>query len=297
MPKPINALFAGLSIIDLQVFVPFYPASNTKTRTDKFEISTGGPATNAAITCSFLGAETTLISPVGKHYFSHSITESISQQDVQHIDPLKNIEAEPLIASIVTDESNGERTIFSYHPSNRTINYAPVTDIDIDNFHIVLSDGFYPEMAVELLKNTGKHKIPSVFDGGSWKTGTENILPYIDIAICSNDFHPPGLRSLDEIICYLQNYGIEKIAITRGGQSIVIAERGVFSEISVPQVACIDSLGAGDVFHGAFCYFYALGHSFRNALEKASEIASFSCMHRGTRNWMPHYLNQIKNKS
>ena len=44
-------------------------------------------------------------------------------------------------------------------------------------------------------------------------------------------------------------------------------------EIAIEPVQVVDSLGAGDIFHGAFCFYYNLGESFLPALEKASRIA------------------------
>jgi len=51
-----------------------------------------------------------------------------------------------------------------------------------------------------------------------------------------------------------------------------------------------DTSGAGDIFHGAFC-FYACepGATFQDALAKAAVVASESCRHIGTRAWMRHW--------
>jgi hypothetical protein len=39
-----------------------------------------------------------------------------------------------------------------------------------------------------------------VLDEGSWKSNTADLLPYVDIAICSADFRPPGTKSSRAII-------------------------------------------------------------------------------------------------
>jgi sugar/nucleoside kinase (ribokinase family) len=53
-------------------------------------------------------------------------------------------------------------------------------------------------------------------------------------------------------------------------------------------VAAVDTMGAGDIFHGAFCYFFSIGYGFEESLERAAEIASESCRYRGTREWAEH---------
>jgi sugar/nucleoside kinase (ribokinase family) len=59
----------------------------------------------------------------------------------------------------------------------------------------------------------------------------------------------------------------------------------VSGQIVVPQINAIDTMGAGDVFHGAFCH-YILRQNFTDALEAATKIASDSCQFFGTRQWM-----------
>jgi sugar/nucleoside kinase (ribokinase family) len=48
----------------------------------------------------------------------------------------------------------------------------------------------------------------------------------------------------------------------------------------------IDTSGAGDIFHGAFCWPYTNGSKFMQALKYASEVATESYLHYGTRSWM-----------
>ncbi len=57
------------------------------------------------------------------------------------------------------------------------------------------------------------------------------------------------------------------------------------TKIPVPQVDALDTLGAGDVLHGAFCYYLAEGFDRREALRRAAIIASGSCCYFGTHTW------------
>jgi sugar/nucleoside kinase (ribokinase family) len=61
--------------------------------------------------------------------------------------------------------------------------------------------------------------------------------------------------------------------------------QGKSDAINVPNIQPTDTLGAGDIFHGAFCY-YILQENFSLALEKAASIAAKSCKYFGTRRWM-----------
>lgn len=71
--------------------------------------------------------------------------------------------------------------------------------------------------------------------------------------------------------------------MTRGGKSIRTAN----GEIGIEPVECVDSLVAGDIFHGAFCYAHLeKEYAFEEALRYASGVAGESVKYRGPRAWM-----------
>ena len=60
------------------------------------------------------------------------------------------------------------------------------------------------------------------------------------------------------------------------------------------QVNVIDTLGAGDIFHGAFCYYFIQTGEFQQSLEEAAKVAAISCTYRGPRTWMDDRKEQSK---
>ena len=282
-----NLLFVGLNTVDLQFFIHGFPESNSKTKAHKNEISAGGPATNAAIIAAVLGSESSLISPIGKHSMARFVFKDISRYGVNLLDPIQDLESKPVFASIITDEINGERTIFSYHPEN---SYDKILDelhlVNLREYKLALFDGFYPDLAIPIARKMRELGITTILDGGSWKPGLSELLPYIDIAICSNDFTTPNATTKKEIVRCLKEFGVKEMAITRGEKPILYDKRGTLEVIEVPKINVLDSLGAGDFFHGAFCYYYAQCNDFKLALQRASLIAGESCKHHGTRSWL-----------
>jgi sulfofructose kinase len=49
------------------------------------------------------------------------------------------------------------------------------------------------------------------------------------------------------------------------------------------EVNCVDTTGAGDVFHGAFCYSVLQKQSMREALELSNAMAALNCTALGAR--------------
>lgn len=276
-------LFIGLNTIDLQFLVERYPEENTKVKSSKNIVTAGGPATNAAVACAYLSGEATLISPVGKHEFHTFITNDLHNYGVELIDPLDGIPTEPIFASIINSAENGSRTVYSYFPIKNGTVHANPKDLSSDT---ILFDGFYPYMTKEILQQQVLENATVVFDGGSWKEGLEELIPFIDIAICSEHFRPPGGESLMDVFEFFSKRGVNKVAITQGDKPVIIKVSGEFFEVSVPKIEAVDTLGAGDFFHGAFCYYYGLSGSFNISIQKASEIAAKSCTVFGTRDWM-----------
>ena len=77
-----------------------------------------------------------------------------------------------------------------------------------------------------------------------------------------------------------------KIAITLGAEALRFVSGVRSGTIEVPQVDAVDTMGGGDIFHGAFCFYSTKDYEFEAALKEAARIASDSCRYRGTRRWM-----------
>ena len=278
-----NALFFGLLSIDFHYFTDHFPVQNAKTRARSFDSYIGGPATNAAITFDYLGGSSTLVTAIGDNPCRGMVNGHLSDYNLRVVDMKKGKSARPAVASIITEEVTGDRTIIYHLPEH--VELFIKNDLEF-NFDIALFDGFYMEKAIEVAAICRHQGITTVFDGGSWKKGTDELLKYIDVAICSEDFSPPGSIKGDDIASWLINAGVKKAAITRGAKPIVINEGDANLLINVQKTKIVDTLAAGDIFHGAFCYFYAEVDDFPSAIEKAAQVATFSCRYRGPREWM-----------
>ena len=292
----------GINTIDIQHLVQKFPQSNSKIRSERNEVFVGGPATNAAITAAFLGIDTDLVTPVGNHLFADFVRKDLSIRNVNLIDPVASIQWAPTFASIITDRQNGERTVISYHPEIK-ISVDIQLKLVFKNYQLALFDGFYPELAIPMARECKRQGITTVLDGGSWKKVTDRLLPFIDIALCSDDFQVPRGRNKKDVINYLHAKGVKYVAVTRGEKQILLSEEGKIRKMDVRKVDVFDTLGAGDIFHGAFCFYYITDCKFADAIRKASNIAGDSCRYFGTREWMENYkiehnnnINNIMNK-
>jgi sugar/nucleoside kinase (ribokinase family) len=282
----LKGLFVGLTTIDIQYLVNTFPKSNSKTIADKFSMSVGGPATNAAITFSHLGGKGHLMSVIGKNQFTSFIESDLQYYNVKFTDLLPLADQLPTVSSILTTQGKGDRAVITTKSSSKFGEIDGAFTSNHDDYGVVLVDGFNMEICSTLAEQARNQGIPVVLDGGSWKGGMERLLPHIDVAICSENFQSPEGGDENNVIDYLKSQGVKYTAITRGERSIVYNCPDGSNEIPIDSVKVVDTLGAGDILHGAFCYYYSMDNNFVSALLNASEVATLSCQSFGTRSWM-----------
>ena len=131
-----------------------------------------------------------------------------------------------------------------------------------------------------------------ILDAGSFKTYSEELLLSVDVAVVSDAFRPPGSTgNSDTVFAYLRARGVMWSAITRGDNAIAYMCPGGSGEVAVPPVAgVVDTLGAGDFFHGALAHRIAAegldGDRFPEDLAYAAEVTARSLTTFGTRQWL-----------
>ena len=305
-----TGLFVGAITLDLVYLVGQFPSANQKVVASDRTIAAGGPATNAAVAFSALGNRGTAMGVLGCHPIAELIRSDLASCGVEIVDLQPDRPDPPTVASIVVTESTGERSVISTkiatpqrsrnlslpnlpqktqpHPRNN-----PQTDA-LDKIDVVLIDGHQMDASESIARQAKERGIPVVIDGGSWKPGFDLVLRWADYAICSANFFPPNYqiessynnnKKRDEVFYYLQNLGIPQIAITDGENPIQAWTQGQRFQVEVPQIQAVDTLGAGDIFHGAFCH-YILQQNFAEALKSSARIAADSCQSFGTRHWI-----------
>jgi sugar/nucleoside kinase (ribokinase family) len=292
-----QGLFVGLATVDISYTVDDIPRLNQKISVQAQLITAGGPATNAAATFAFLGGRSTLVSAVGSHALAKIVREDLARSSIRLHDMAGGRGEALPVSTVMVHRASGDRTVVSANAAVFSPVNARFDSKWLRGVEIVEVDGQYMPLCIAAAGAAHERGIPVVLDSGSWKPGMAKLLPFLDSAICSGDFRPPGCRSENDVFEFLAGRGIPRVAITRGDSSIRFVDSGESGEIRVRKVRPIDTLGAGDIFHGAHCYYACqAGASFREALRAASEVASFSIRYAGTRSWMSRFRQNKSEK-
>ncbi len=281
-----RGLFVGLTTLDVIYGVPHLPHANEKQVATDLAIAAGGPATNAAVTFRHLGNEATLLSGIGQNPITDLIRTDLIAQQVHCIDLLPDRTDPPPLSSITVTQQNGDRAVVSRNAFNWQASTAQIPKDILNGINIILIDGHQIEASLAIAQSARPQNIPVVLDGGSWKPGLEKVLPFVDCAICSADFFPPGCTTQAEVMQFLKDAIAQpNLAITHGSEPIQYLQADLNGQVTVPLITPVDTLGAGDTFHGAFCH-WILQTDFADALAKSSAITALACQQFGTRTWL-----------
>jgi len=269
----------GLLTVDHRLTVVDVPLANQKIVAVDSDLDFGGPAANAAATARVLGMPTRFVTAVGSGMLTDFALGRLRTLGVDVIDLLADEPGEPSVSTVMVTQSTGDRTVVSHNAVSVRDN-LPLTGHELGDASVLLIDGHHMQTAIRLCQSARERGITVLFDGGSWKAGTDQLLKYVDIAAISQDFVPPGG---DDAMTFVASVGCRWVVQTCGAQPIRVLQDWCADEVAVPQVDVVDTLGAGDVFHGALAYFVArdAGETFLEHVRQAGVVASQSCRYKG----------------
>jgi sugar/nucleoside kinase (ribokinase family) len=289
-------LFVGLSTLDFVFELDSVPSENQKGRASDVFVCAGGPAANAAATYAILGGQAILVTSIGNSPFGQQIKTELASIGVSIIDLIADAATLPCIASIAINPTNGSRTIWGAPiPTTRELDHHETINL-LKNADFIFSDGHAPQIALPLLSAARQQGIKVVIDAGSWKPDFDRFLCLSDEVIASIDCLPPPNfgASINDVAL---NLGAAGVATTNGSNAIIWQMNQESGEIYPPQVDALDTLGAGDVFHGAFCFFrYEQQLDFVSAMNYAAHVATESIQYRGPRTGIHQYVIANLNK-
>lgn len=283
-------LCIGQSAYDITLPVDSYPIENKKIKIGNRKVECGGgSANNGAYLLGLWGCDTTLVSPIGKDFYGQRIKDELTKVNV-NIDYFSELDFDTTTSFIITNLSKGTRTIIT----NKHDEMKYPLDKNIgDNYDVIFSDGNDYEVAIKAIKDNPK--AISILDAGGLKEGTLELCKYVNYIVCSNDFAKGftkidfdynDLETIKKVHQMLENEFHTNVVIT-------LEDHGSFTKIDdyvlVPSIKmnCVDSTGAGDIFHGAFVYFISHGYSLEETLRLANIAGALSVRYVGSKPSMP----------
>jgi sulfofructose kinase len=247
-----------------------------------------GMAASAATAAARQGGRVSLWASVGDDAVGRDIVAEISAEGVdcslvRQVGGGRSAMATNLVGA------DGERIIVPY--------YDPVTHADpaqlpcetLDLFDAVLVDVRWPGAAALALGGARRLGIPAILDADVAPLSVlERLLPLASHVVASR----PAATILcgrelpaGEAIARLAEMSDGMVAITDGGNGTywIDRERTGYQHEPAPRIEAVDTLAAGDVFHGCFALAVAEGRGLKEAISFASAAAAIKCQRFGGR--------------
>ena len=278
-----NGLFVGFATLDVIQVMGGLPEPNRKLVAQHSWLAAGGPAAVAAIAFAALGGRARLLTALGSSPAAELVRADLTGAGVEILDA-----APPgfeLAASVaLIDSGSGDRAVVS-GSSHRPETYL-MPELDAGGVDVVLLDGHHADLA--RAATTAVTGLPVVADAGSHKPVFDELWPQVTDVLCSAEYrHPSGIEP-----AALLAFGPKLVAVSHGERplqlwtptisgQVPVSQRWdtgtvpvSHTELPVPQVEAVDTLGAGDVLHGAYCFALARGNSRPQALKFAIAAAT-----------------------
>ena len=280
----------GANATDTVIIVPHYPEYNTKMAYLEERTKAGGNVATAVIACQKLGKRCKYIGVVGDDERARFQIESlrctgVDISDVQEISGCPNQSAYILI-----DRRTGERTVLWYRHPRLVLQPEMLSREQVCAGRMLHVDGHdvgSTSLAASWAQQAG---IPVTCDMDTLRDDVDRLLQYVDYFICSATFpkrytgeHDP-FKALEIL---RGKFRLQVAAMTLGADGVLALSESGYLYRPAYEVDPVDTTGAGDVFHGAFCYTLLEGWPLEQMLDFSCAVASLSCTKFGARGGIP----------
>jgi sulfofructose kinase len=285
MPQ-FDVVGVGLNATDTMLVVPHFPAYAGKVPYQEEVLSPGGQVASAMVACAKLSLRTKYIGTVGDDERGRIQMESLRDSGINldHVQLRHGCANQS--AYIIIDRSTGERTVLWRRPECLRISPEEIAPEQITCASLLHIDGHDTPAVEHAARIARKAGIPVTVDVDTIYHGFDRVLPYVDYLVASSEFPVQWTNESDPfkaLEMIQKEYKMRVAAMTLGAHGSLALFEGRFVYSPAFVVNCVDTTGAGDVFHGAFCYAVLRAMPIADALEFSNAMAALNCMAMGAR--------------
>ena len=276
----------GLNATDTLILLPHFPAYAGKVAFDREILSPGGQVASALVACAKLGLRAKYVGTVGDDERGKIQLESLREAGINLDDVEVRRNCPNQTAYILIDESTGERTVLWKRDDCLRLRPESISAEKITCARLLHLDAHDIDPIARAAEIARRHRIPVTIDVDTIYPGFDRVLPNVDYLIASSEFPSRWTSEKDPFraLEMIQNeYRMPVAAMTLGAHGALARFEGRFVYSPAFVVNCLDTTGAGDVFHGAFCYAVLQNMPLRETLEFSNAMAALNCTALGAR--------------
>ena len=274
--------------MDLNVALPTFPQADHGERINQLNWQGGGKVASGMVACARLGISCAMLGAVGDDIFGKFIIADFKKHGID-TSGMRITEGGTSSMSVVLSEAEkGSRTIL--HKLGTTPRHTPeeMDESKIRNaeYLFICQADSVVNHAVDIARAGGT----KVFiDADGYSEDIMNMLPKINVFVGSNYFynHLFGNDNFEENCRNIMAKGPEIVVFTLGEHGCVGVSKEGFFKLPGFKVEVVDTVGAGDVFHGAFVAGLLQGKTVEESARLACAVAAIKCTRIGGRAGIP----------
>lgn len=287
-----QVLCVGAAVLDTIFRVRTLPTGEGKVLPYDMVQIPEGMASSAAYAVVRLGGAATLWGAVGDDETGDRIRQGLAADGID-TDGMRIAPGAPSALSTILVDDHGDRLIIPFYDHRLHAEPPRVTEDDLARFDAVLVDVRWPALARQVLRAAAGRGIPAILDGDVAPVDTLRDLAAFATHII---FSEPAARSLSTerneaalVRDLAEQFGTALVSVTFGERGSYWLEPEGRTLCHQPALAieAIDTLAAGDAFHGAFALGLAEEMSVADAIRLGSVTAALKCTVFGGRRGMP----------
>jgi sulfofructose kinase len=278
-------LCIGIPVRDLTLRIDGFPQRGSKTSASHFDEICGGNGLNGAVAIARLGGRAALTGPIGDRLEASSrfIFEKLAREgiDTAHLVHMPGL-VTPVSAIVI--DADGERTIVTFRDPGLWQVSLPDTEALLADCDAILIENRCAEFVADLAAAARQRGIAVITAVDLAMSLQDSLLTLSSHLIFSSEAlqATAGISGDAEALMKMAAVTPSFLAVTRGAQGTIWfdQDRNLRETPAFP-VQAVDTLGAGDVFQGAFTLAITEGKDLPGALRFAAGAAALKCTRHG----------------
>jgi sulfofructose kinase len=288
--RPFDVVGVGLNAVDHLCTVSAFPTFNSKLQMASYACQPGGQVATAMVALQRWGCRTAYIGSFGDGIIGELSRCSLTEEGIDVSGALQRRGVANQMAVILVDQASGERTVLMHRPPALVLEPDELRHDLVTAGRVLHLDGYDLDAALAAAEWAHGAGMPVVVDLDTRSGAVDRLVAISDVVIVSQEFAEQftgAVEPAQAIDRLAAATAAPVVAITLGAAGVIARSSAGTVRVPAYPVRCVDSTGAGDVFHAGFIYGMLLDWPLERALRFANATAALKCMQVGGRPGIP----------